>query len=225
MLQMRDNWKSISQWLVDYHELAFLDAPCTYQFYCTSVCHVCKFLFHIQEVEKDVKARTKGELGAAKTLCTPFEQPELPEGMALWGPECKWPMVFPCYDCCIYIVMLTCLVQPKFRYPVLCIWKASEEVVVLGPQLLIAFAGCLFGFSSCFRYKSENPFTLCFTSTCSSLVIGKSHLFQHTLLFEFGCCKNEKTYFRLLSCSVPVLLWSRKKTLHIWLQHMILTGI
>jgi hypothetical protein len=40
-----------------------------------------------------VKARTKGELGAAKTLCTPFEQPELPEGMARRGPECKF-MVF-----------------------------------------------------------------------------------------------------------------------------------
>ncbi|KAL6848713.1 hypothetical protein ACP4OV_021296 [Aristida adscensionis] len=34
-----------------------------------------------EEVEKDVKGRTKGELGAAKTLCTPFEQPELPEGI------------------------------------------------------------------------------------------------------------------------------------------------
>ncbi|KAI4378233.1 hypothetical protein MLD38_015742 [Melastoma candidum] len=33
-----------------------------------------------EEVEKDVKARTKGETGAAKTLCCPFEQPELPEG-------------------------------------------------------------------------------------------------------------------------------------------------
>ncbi|KAL5995683.1 hypothetical protein ACLOJK_025751 [Asimina triloba] len=33
-----------------------------------------------EEVEKDVKARTKGEAGAAKTLCTPFDQPELPEG-------------------------------------------------------------------------------------------------------------------------------------------------
>ncbi|KAL5730976.1 proline--tRNA ligase [Ranunculus cassubicifolius] len=31
-------------------------------------------------VEEDVKTRTKGEAGAAKTLCTPFEQPELPEG-------------------------------------------------------------------------------------------------------------------------------------------------
>ncbi|KAK8303247.1 hypothetical protein V6Z12_D04G138200 [Gossypium hirsutum] len=29
--------------------------------------------------EKDVKARTRGEMGAAKSLCTPFEQPELPE--------------------------------------------------------------------------------------------------------------------------------------------------
>lgn len=33
-----------------------------------------------KEVEMDVKARTKGDLGAAKTLCTPFEQPRLPEG-------------------------------------------------------------------------------------------------------------------------------------------------
>nr|KJB29778.1 hypothetical protein B456_005G118300 [Gossypium raimondii]KJB29779.1 hypothetical protein B456_005G118300 [Gossypium raimondii]KJB29780.1 hypothetical protein B456_005G118300 [Gossypium raimondii]KJB29781.1 hypothetical protein B456_005G118300 [Gossypium raimondii] len=33
-----------------------------------------------EEVEKDVKARTRGEMGAAKSLCTPFEQPELPEG-------------------------------------------------------------------------------------------------------------------------------------------------
>ncbi|XP_047047195.1 proline--tRNA ligase, cytoplasmic-like [Lolium rigidum] len=33
-----------------------------------------------EEVEKDVKARTKGELGAAKTLCTPFDQPDLPSG-------------------------------------------------------------------------------------------------------------------------------------------------
>ncbi|CAL5003058.1 unnamed protein product [Urochloa decumbens] len=35
-----------------------------------------------EEVEKDVKVRTRGEgeLGAAKTLCTPFDQPELPQG-------------------------------------------------------------------------------------------------------------------------------------------------
>ncbi|XP_031502248.1 proline--tRNA ligase, cytoplasmic [Nymphaea colorata] len=32
------------------------------------------------EVEKDVKARTKGEMGAAKSLCTPFDQMPLPEG-------------------------------------------------------------------------------------------------------------------------------------------------
>ncbi|RZC51873.1 hypothetical protein C5167_020298 [Papaver somniferum] len=31
-----------------------------------------------EEVERDVKARTKGEMGACKTLCTPFDQPELP---------------------------------------------------------------------------------------------------------------------------------------------------
>lgn len=28
-----------------------------------------------------MKTRTKGEMGAAKTLCSPFDQPELPEGM------------------------------------------------------------------------------------------------------------------------------------------------
>ncbi|ONM14709.1 Proline--tRNA ligase cytoplasmic [Zea mays] len=46
-----------------------------------------------EEVEKDVKARTKGELGAAKTLCTPFEQPELPEGILCFAsgkPAKKW---------------------------------------------------------------------------------------------------------------------------------------
>ncbi|KAF9612085.1 hypothetical protein IFM89_038004 [Coptis chinensis] len=33
-----------------------------------------------KEVEKEVKAKTMGENGACKTLCTPFTQPELPEG-------------------------------------------------------------------------------------------------------------------------------------------------
>ncbi|KAL6659138.1 hypothetical protein ACP70R_003178 [Stipagrostis hirtigluma subsp. patula] len=33
-----------------------------------------------EDAEKDVKERTKGELGGAKTLCTPFDQPKLPEG-------------------------------------------------------------------------------------------------------------------------------------------------
>lgn len=38
-------------------------------------------LLHSQEVEEQVKERTKADLsGAAKTLCMPFEQPELPEG-------------------------------------------------------------------------------------------------------------------------------------------------
>jgi hypothetical protein len=47
----------------------------------------------VQEVEKDVKARTKGDLGAAKTLCTPFEQPDLPEGTTCFAsgkPAKKW---------------------------------------------------------------------------------------------------------------------------------------
>ncbi|XP_013652045.1 proline--tRNA ligase, cytoplasmic [Brassica napus] len=33
-----------------------------------------------EEVEMDVKRRTKDEVGAAKTLCSPFDQPEIPEG-------------------------------------------------------------------------------------------------------------------------------------------------
>ena len=33
---------------------------------------------NFQEVEESVKARTKGEAGAAKTLCMPFEQDTLP---------------------------------------------------------------------------------------------------------------------------------------------------
>lgn len=36
---------------------------------------------HVQEVEEDVKKRSAaGEGGHAKTLCMPFDQPELPEG-------------------------------------------------------------------------------------------------------------------------------------------------
>ncbi|KAE8008396.1 hypothetical protein FH972_004912 [Carpinus fangiana] len=46
-----------------------------------------------EEVEKDVKARTKGEIGAAKSLCSPFDQPELPEGTVCFAsgkPAKKW---------------------------------------------------------------------------------------------------------------------------------------
>lgn len=46
-----------------------------------------------EEVEKDVKTRTKGELGAAKTLCSPFDQPNLPEGTLCFAsgkPAKKW---------------------------------------------------------------------------------------------------------------------------------------
>ncbi|KAF7150737.1 hypothetical protein RHSIM_Rhsim02G0055200 [Rhododendron simsii] len=46
-----------------------------------------------EEVEKDVKARTKGEIGAAKTLCSPFEQPALDEGTLCFAsgkPAKKW---------------------------------------------------------------------------------------------------------------------------------------
>ncbi|KAL2943086.1 Proline--tRNA ligase cytoplasmic [Bienertia sinuspersici] len=45
------------------------------------------------EVEKDVKARTKGEMGAAKTLCSPFDQPEMEDGTLCFAsgkPAKKW---------------------------------------------------------------------------------------------------------------------------------------
>ncbi|CAF2060035.1 unnamed protein product [Brassica oleracea] len=48
-----------------------------------------------EEVERDVKARTKGETGAAKTLCSPFEQPELPEEL-LEGEKMRSPFHFFC---------------------------------------------------------------------------------------------------------------------------------
>ncbi|XP_078149879.1 proline--tRNA ligase, cytoplasmic-like isoform X1 [Carex rostrata] len=46
-----------------------------------------------EEVEKDVKARTKADQGAAKTLCSPFDQPELPSGTVCFAsgkPAKKW---------------------------------------------------------------------------------------------------------------------------------------
>ncbi|KAK6144201.1 hypothetical protein DH2020_021021 [Rehmannia glutinosa] len=46
-----------------------------------------------EEVEKDVKTRTKGDMGAAKSLCSPFDQPELPEGTLCFAsgkPAKKW---------------------------------------------------------------------------------------------------------------------------------------
>lgn len=47
------------------------------------------------DVEEDVKAKTKGEMGAAKTLCMPFDQPELPEGTLCFAsgkPAKKWAL-------------------------------------------------------------------------------------------------------------------------------------
>ncbi|KAJ7521567.1 hypothetical protein O6H91_19G060100 [Diphasiastrum complanatum] len=47
------------------------------------------------EVEEDVKARTKGENGAAKTLCMPLEQNDLPEGSTCFAsgkPAKKWAL-------------------------------------------------------------------------------------------------------------------------------------
>ncbi|KAG6545038.1 hypothetical protein Mapa_013732 [Marchantia paleacea] len=49
-----------------------------------------------KEVEEQVKERTKADLsGAAKTLCMPFEQPELPEGTVCFSsgkPAKKWAL-------------------------------------------------------------------------------------------------------------------------------------
>lgn len=42
--------------------------------------YLCPNYIILQEVEEDVKTRTKGDSGACKTLCMPFEQPDLPEG-------------------------------------------------------------------------------------------------------------------------------------------------
>ena len=40
----------------------------------------------VQDVEEDVKKRSsEGEGGSAKTLCMPFEQPDLPEGAFMGG--------------------------------------------------------------------------------------------------------------------------------------------
>ncbi|KAJ3702388.1 hypothetical protein LUZ61_006093 [Rhynchospora tenuis] len=46
-----------------------------------------------KEVEEDVKARTKGDHGAAKTLCSPLDQPEITEGTVCFAsgkPAKKW---------------------------------------------------------------------------------------------------------------------------------------
>ncbi|XP_017229814.1 proline--tRNA ligase, cytoplasmic [Daucus carota subsp. sativus] len=46
-----------------------------------------------EEVEKDVKTRTKGEMGAAKTLCSPLDQPDIPSGTLCFAsgkPAKKW---------------------------------------------------------------------------------------------------------------------------------------
>ncbi|GMP87309.1 hypothetical protein CsSME_00039738 [Camellia sinensis var. sinensis] len=59
---------------------------------CTCMAYQCCTL-DTWEVEKDVKARTKGEMGAAKTLCSPFDQPALDEGVLCFAsgkPAKKW---------------------------------------------------------------------------------------------------------------------------------------
>ena len=53
-----------------------------------------RFLF-LQEVEKDVKDRTRGEMGAAKSLCSPFDQPELPEGTSTPSYFMSWSLLSP----------------------------------------------------------------------------------------------------------------------------------
>ncbi|TYG71674.1 hypothetical protein ES288_D05G417000v1 [Gossypium darwinii] len=75
------------------------------------------------EVEKDVKARTRGEMGAAKSLCTPFEQPELSEvkywlftiyrtpNFFMWFMLCSnLCFIFHYYDSAWLILLYACLI-------------------------------------------------------------------------------------------------------------------
>uniref|UniRef100_A0A0A0KJM1 Uncharacterized protein n=1 Tax=Cucumis sativus TaxID=3659 RepID=A0A0A0KJM1_CUCSA len=74
------------------------------------------FVMLLQEVEKDVKTRTKGEMGAAKTLCSPFEQPPLPEAckeMELLGPK--------------LLKLISSLFSPTLRLVKRC-WKSARVV-------------------------------------------------------------------------------------------------
>jgi len=83
-------------------------------------------------VERDVKARTKGETGAAKTLCSPFDQPELPEGqrpskfrICLRNLAHKFS---PSID-----TKLQCF---RCRHSLLCFRKTCKEMDLLGQELL-----------------------------------------------------------------------------------------
>ena len=89
-------------------------------------------------MEKDVKTKTKGETGAAKTLCSPFEQPELPEGIIFklqyFLLSNKGIFVFCTENKGIYVKLNIC-----DRYLVLCIWETCQEMDILGPKLLTKF--------------------------------------------------------------------------------------
>lgn len=77
-------------WVLDYLPVLHLSNWFVYEIskykyqYDVFVSTFCLF-FHmlVQEVEKDVKARTKGEMGAAKTLCSPLDQPDIPSGIVV----------------------------------------------------------------------------------------------------------------------------------------------
>jgi len=76
-------------------------------------------------------------------------------------------------------------------------WGRSYWFLVLG-----VFSDSVL--ASGFQIQIQKSIYIVFYIDFSSHVItaGKSHLFPHT--FEFGCCKNEKTYINLLACSVAI---------------------
>lgn len=57
-----------------------------------------------------MKTRTKGEMGAAKSLCSPFDQPPIPEGSALhlifWNLE----LIACCFS---FMLQVPCASPPE----------------------------------------------------------------------------------------------------------------
>jgi len=127
--------------------------------------HIILFFFSVQEVEKDVKARTKGDLGAAKTLCTPFDQPELPEGMLILLLRFSWTN--SCSFCFPIMQLLTCVACPNSGTLCFASGKPAKKWSFWGRSYWLVFhdmaARLEFWTESCSIGRgSENPFTLCF---------------------------------------------------------------
>lgn len=98
-------------------------------------------------MEESVKARTKGEAGAAKTLCMPFEQDTLPmvsntlpEGnIFLSSGSFWWISCMKDKLCCNLNLAITDFFVPGhlFRNQVFRIRQTCEEMGFVGSQLLI----------------------------------------------------------------------------------------